>query len=332
MLPIRLAIDVTSGDNGPRVILNGILEARGLTADPFVVYLCGDGERIGSLLEELGVSESDRRGRLFIEQCSELVSPGEARSRVWRKRADSAIIHSVVLQKQGKVDASISAGDTGVLLSAAIFILGRHRGVKRPALAAFLPTTGKRHTLLLDVGANLNCRVEHLVGFGLMGYSYVKKFLEISQPKVALLNVGTESTKGTRTLFEAAKLLATRCKGYAGFIEGSGVLQGEADVVVCDGFAGNVLLKTSESFYPLARSLLGKKPELAEAIMNNLDVLNPENYGAVPFLGIRGIVLKAHGSSSQRAFANAILAAINSVKKKALDLALNPGWEGLKLR
>jgi glycerol-3-phosphate acyltransferase PlsX len=332
MLPIRLAIDVTSGDNGPRVILNGILEARRLSADPFVVYLCGDSERINSLLEELGVSESDRRGTMFIEQCSDLVSPGEVRSRVWRKRADLAIIRSVTLQKQGKVDASISAGDTGVLLGAAIFILGRLRGVKRPALAAFLPTTGRRHTLLLDVGANLNCRVEHLVGFGLMGYSYVNRYLEISQPKVALLNVGTESTKGTRTLFDAAKLLAKRCKGYAGFIEGSGVLQGESDVVVCDGFAGNVLLKTCESFHLLARSVLGKNPELAEAITNSLDVLNPENYGAVPFLGIRGIVLKAHGSSSQRAIANAILAAITSVKKKALDLALTPGWEGLILR
>jgi phosphate acyltransferase len=332
MSPIRLAIDVTSGDNGPKAILSGILEARRLSAEPFVAYLCGDSGAIGPLLDDLGVSESDRRGTLFIEQSNDLVSPGEVPSRVWRKRADAAIIRSVTLQKQGKVDASISAGDTGVLMGAAIFILGRHKGVKRPALAAFLPTIGKRHTLLLDVGANLNCRVEHLVDFGIMGYSYVNKYLDIPQPKVALLNVGTESTKGTRTLFDAAQLLAKRCKGYAGFIEGSGVLKGEADVVVCDGFAGNVLLKTCESFHLLASSVLGNNPALAEAIRNNMDVLNPENYGAVPFLGIRGIVLKAHGSSSQRAFANAILAAITSVKKKALSLPLAPVWEGLTLR
>jgi glycerol-3-phosphate acyltransferase PlsX len=332
MLPIRLAIDVTSGDNGPKVILNGILEARRLSAEPFIVYLCGDGDRIVPLLEELGVRESDRSGSIFIEQCSDLVSAGEVRSRVWKKRADSAIVRTVTLQKQGAVDASISAGDTGVLMGAAIFILGRHKGIKRPALAAFLPTTGHRHTLLLDVGANLNCRVEHLVDFGIMGYSYVNRYLEIPQPKVALLNVGTESTKGTRKLFDAAQLLAKRCKGYAGFIEGSGVLQGEADVVVCDGFAGNVLLKSCESFHLLARSVLGNNPALAEAIKDNMDVLNPENYGAVPFLGIRGIVLKAHGSSSQRAFANAIMAAITSVKKKALSLPLTPVWEGLKLR
>jgi glycerol-3-phosphate acyltransferase PlsX len=332
MLPIRLAIDVTSGDNGPKVILGGILEARRLSKEPFIAHLCGDGDRIIPLLDELGVTEADRRDTMLIEQCRDLVSPGEVRSRVWRKRADSAVVRTVTLQKQGRVDASISAGDTGVLMGAAIFILGRHRGIKRPALAAFLPTTGGRSTLLLDVGANLNCRVEHLVGFGIMGYSYVNRYLDIPQPKVALLNVGTESTKGTRTLFDAAQLLAKRCKGYAGFIEGSGVLKGEADVVVCDGFAGNVVLKTIESFHLLARSVLGNNPALAEAIRNNMDVLNPENYGAVPFLGIRGIVLKAHGSSSQRAFANAILAAITSVKKKALSLPLAPAWEGLKLR
>jgi phosphate acyltransferase len=332
MLPIRLAIDVTSGDNGPKVIISGVLEAKRLSAEPFVAHLCGDSERIGSLLDELGVSEADRHGTMFVEQCGDLISPGEVRSRVWKKRADSAIIRSVALQKQGVVDASISAGDTGVLMGAAIFILGRHKGIKRPALAAFLPTTGKRHTLLLDVGANLNCRVEHLVDFGLMGYSYVNKYLEIPQPKVALLNVGTESTKGTRTLFDAAQLLAKRCKGYAGFIEGSGVLQGEADVVVCDGFAGNVLLKTCESFHLLARSVLGKNPQLSDVVKNSMDVLDPENYGAVPFLGIRGIVLKAHGSSSQRAIANAILTAITSVKKKALTFAVAPAWEGLKLR
>jgi glycerol-3-phosphate acyltransferase PlsX len=332
MLPIRLAIDVMSGDNGSKVIINGILEARRLSSEPFVAYLCGDSERILSLFDELGVSDDDRRATMFIEQCSDLVSPGEVRSRVWRKRAESAIIRCVTLQKQGKVDASISAGDTGVLMGAAIFILGRHKGIKRPALAAFLPTTGKRQTMLLDVGANLNCRVEHLVGFGIMGYSYVNRYLEIPQPKVALLNVGTESTKGTKTLFDAAQWLAKRCKGYAGFIEGSGVLQGEADVVVCDGFAGNVLLKTCESFHLLAQSVFGNNPALAEAIRNNMDVLNPENYGAVPFLGIRGIVLKAHGGSTQRAIANAILTAITSVKKKALSLALASGWEGLILR
>jgi len=332
MLPIRLAIDVTSGDNGSKVILSGILEAKRLCTDPFVAHLCGDASRINDLLDDLGVSEQDRKSGMVIEPCSDNVSPGEIRSRVWRRRVNSSIIRSVVLQKQGVVDASISAGDTGILLGAAIFILGRHKGIKRPALAAFLPTTGKHPTLLLDVGANLNCRVEHLVDFGLMGYSYVNKYLEIPQPKVALLNVGTESTKGTKTLSEAAQFLAKRCKGYAGFIEGSGVLLGEANVVVCDGFAGNVLLKTCESFHLLATSYLGNNPELAAAIKDNMAVLNPENYGAVPFLGIRGIVLKAHGSSSSRAIANAIVAAISSVKKNALGFAVAQGWEGLLSR
>jgi phosphate acyltransferase len=319
MRPIRLAIDVISGDNGSRVILNGILEAQRLSRDPFVAYLCGDENKIRGLMAETCAVGNGSAGRLIVEHCCGSVGPNEVPTRVWKTRADAPIIRVVTLQKQGKVDASISAGDTGILMSAALFILGRQPGALRPALAAFLPTARKGQVLLLDVGANLNCRVDHLVCFGQMGYTYVRKFCGNPTPRLKLLNIGEEPTKGTRVLFDAGQKLGKLCKGYGGFIEGSGVLRGEADVVVCDGFVGNILLKACESFYSLARGVLSERTGLLEKFENALDgVLNPENYGAVPFLGIRGAVLKAHGSSTSRSIANAILAAITAVRKRAL--------------
>jgi glycerol-3-phosphate acyltransferase PlsX len=200
-------------------------------------------------------------------------------------------------------------------MGAAIFILGRIRGVHRPALAAFVPTTEKRASLLLDVGANLNCKVGHLVTFGIMGYSYTKEFFEMPSPRVALLNVGEEPYKGTRTIFEANKELARSCKGYIGYVEGSGVLRGDADVVVCDGFVGNVLLKAYENFHLLAERVFGQTEQVIKQIKAGMEVLNPENYGAVPLLGIHGTVLKAHGSSSSKAIANAVLTALAAIKK-----------------
>jgi phosphate acyltransferase len=329
MRPIRLAIDVMSGDNGSKVILNGLFEAKRLSRDPFTAYLCGDAAAIHALLDEADIPEKKEKGRLFVVHCSDRVGAGDTPSRVWKIKANSPIIRIVTLQKEGMADASISAGDTGILMGAALFILGRQKDALRPALAAFLPTTGKRPVLLLDVGANLNCRKEHLVSFGAMGYSYVKKYCNLPMPRLKLLNIGEEPGKGPKVLFEAGQELGKKCRGYKGFIEGSGVLRGEADVVVCDGFTGNVLLKAAESFHCLAKSVLSRSPELMEKIQTTMDsVLNPENYGAVPFLGIRGIVLKAHGSSTSRAMANAILTAIQAVKKDALAGTAASGMKG----
>ncbi len=316
MTPVRLAIDVMSGDYGFAVIIEGIIEAKRMSREPFTVHLCGDSERIRETFKKTGISEKDYTDELIIEHCGDIVSAHDTPSRVWKKKAHSSIVRCISLQEQGIVDASMSAGDTGMLMGAAIFILGRIRGVHRPALAAFLPTTLQRASLLLDVGANLNCRVPHLVTFGAMGYAYTKSFFDIPSPRVALLNVGEEPYKGTRTIFETHKELTRSCDGYIGFIEGSGVLQGEADVIVCDGFVGNVLLKAYESFHILAETVLGQEKQIQEHIKGKMEILNPENYGAVPLLGIQGTVLKAHGCSSSKAIANAVLTAITATKKK----------------
>jgi glycerol-3-phosphate acyltransferase PlsX len=320
MQPSRIAIDVMSGDYGPEVIIRGIKEARRLSPEPFVAYLCGDEKKVRETLDNAGLSAGEQGNGLIIEHCWETVAAYEPPSRVWKNKVNSSIIRCISLQQQGLAEASLSAGDTRILMGAALFILGRLKGVGRPALAAFLPTTRNRASLILDVGANLNCKVGHLVTFGKMGYSYVKNFFGINQPKVALLNIGKERTKGTRNISEADKEFKRWGGSYIGFIEGSGVLLGEADVIVCDGFVGNVLLKACESFHVLAETVVGTEGPLAEQIREKLSILNPENYGAVPLLGIKGSVLKAHGWSSSKAIANAILAALTAVKQRPFIL------------
>jgi glycerol-3-phosphate acyltransferase PlsX len=159
-----------------------------------------------------------------------------------------------------------------------------------------------------------------------MGYAYLRGFFNVESPKVALLNIGTEATKGTKSIFEADKELHRWCRGYSGFIEGSGVLRGEADVIVCDGFNGNVLLKTCESIHALVESVLENNSDLLNQLQDMLAVINPENYGAVPLLGIKGTVLKAHGRSSSKAIANAMSTALKAVRNRSFTLKIEyPG-------
>ncbi len=316
MQSICLAVDVQGGDYGSRVILEGVLEAQKQSKTTLTVHLCGDEKNIVDTLKELYGADEINREELVVEHCSQIVSADDIPSRVWKNKKESSIIRCVSLQKEGVVSASLSAGDTRILMGASIFLLGRSKGVSRPALAALLPTTASHASLLLDVGANLDCRVEHLVSFGLMGYGYVKHFFGIDNPSVALLNIGGESSKGTRTIIEAAKILAGKCRGYHGFIEGDRVLSGDTDVIVCDGFSGNVLLKACESFHVLTESVLDGNLKLIETLKKKMTILNAENYGAVPLLGLQGVVLKAHGSSSSKAITQALLTAVRAVRQR----------------
>ena len=320
MEKVRLAVDVESGDFGCRVTLKGVLDAMYSIESPLQVYLCGNQAAIGRVLAEEGERAERFRESISIVHCPERVSALDRRRIwVWRHRPNASIIRCITLQKEGTVDASISAGDTAILMAAALFILGRKKGAPRPALAAFLPTMQKKPVLLLDVGANLKCRKEHLTAFAFMGIEYISSIYDKEFPSVALLNVGKEKVKGFASIRDADRLLRKKCPEYIGFIEGNKVLSGEADVVVCDGFSGNALLKTCESIHLLIAAVIGReKPELLAELQRYTSVLDPENYGAVPFLGIKGIVLKAHGGSSPRAIASAVLAAERTVRRNHL--------------
>ena len=307
MIPaIRLAIDVESGDHGYREIILGVLAALEKLSDNIVCYLCGKKSVILSIFRELGIEESRHKKTFIIEHCPDSVEPEDVPSRVWKQKAGSPIIRCITLQRDGIVDASVSAGDTGILMSAAMFLLGRCDGNPRPALAALLPTIGSLPTLLLDVGANLSCRADHLISFATMGYSYYQENFSIPNPQVALLNIGREPEKGTASIRAAADALALSCRGFSGFCEGTDILSGTHHVIVCDGFTGNALLKTCESFHTLIETVCAPKKELFASINEMLTILNSENYGAVPFLGINGVVLKAHGRSNEKAIARAV--------------------------
>jgi glycerol-3-phosphate acyltransferase PlsX len=319
---VAIAVDVESGDFGPQVILSGIIEARRTSKYPFKVFICGNERRTGKLIESLGGSQL--LGDYEVVTCNDFIDPGENRASVWKKQTETSIIRCITLQRELRVDASISAGDTAILLGAALFILGRSEGVLRPALAAFLPTVTKNPVLLLDVGANLNCRSEHLASFARMGEQYFSRFLKLESPGVSLLNIGKEAVKGTKTIFEAEERVRNECGNYTGFIEGNEVLSGNADVVVCDGFCGNVLLKAFESFHQLAKAVLGEPVESDPVLKKKMMILDPEIYGGVPFLGIQGTVFKAHGRSSSRAIAYAINAAVTAVKRNAVGTTLRP--------
>ena len=314
---ICLAVDVDSGDFGASVTVRGVLDALQGSPDRFRVMLCGDGEGIERILRSQGFSTGRYDGQIEVVHCPGRVpAHGGKRISIWKEAQNASIIRCIALQKEGRADASISAGDTAILLGGALFILGRRKNALRPALAAFLPTTGKRPVLLLDVGANLKCRQEHLVSFAAMGREFVIAMSDKKKtPSLALLNVGIERIKGTTVIGEADRILRRKYAGYAGFIEANQVFFGAVDVVVCDGFAGNVLLKTGEGFHALVTSVLKTGALRSERCAKEMAHLDPEHYGAVPFLGIRGIVLKAHGRSSRRAIASALLAADTVVRR-----------------
>jgi glycerol-3-phosphate acyltransferase PlsX len=318
---VRLAVDAQSGDYGCRVTIKGVLDAFAAAALPFHVHLCGDRGAIErALAEEAGKADKFRE-RITIIHCPDRITPSERRRTwAWRLQTGASVIRCITLQKERVVDASVSAGDTAILLGAALFILGRRRGAPRPALAAFLPTMQNKPVLLLDVGANLKCRKEHLSAFAMLGIEYVGAMYDKRYPSVGLLNVGKEKVKGFSAIGDADKILRRKCPEYIGYIEGNEVLSGRADVVVCDGFAGNALLKTCESFHALIASVIERKrPDLLGEIRQHTSELDPENYGAVPFLGIKGIVLKAHGGSSPKAIASAVAAALRAVLRNKTE-------------
>jgi glycerol-3-phosphate acyltransferase PlsX len=320
METVRLAVDVESGDFGARVTVKGVLDALQKSDIRMHIYVCGNRSKIKRILAEEGEPRSRFRDNLEIVHCSErVVALKQRRVRAWKDAQNASIIRCITLQKEGIVEASISAGDTAMLLGGALFILGRRKNAIRPALAAFLPTTGNHGALLLDVGANVICRKEHLVSFAMMGREYVAAMSGIVKPRIAMLNVGSEQVKGTSVIGEADKILRRKCPGYAGFIEANQVFSGGADVIVSDGFAGNVLLKTGESFHSLLKSVFEKRQDILAGLREEMAILDSESYGAVPFLGIKGIVLKAHGRSSARAITSAIFAAQAAVLRNRSD-------------
>ena len=310
----RIAVDAMGGDDAPGIIVRGSLDAL-REKNACEVLLIGDQSAIES---EIRGAHSDGLSYKIVH-APEKVEMAEAAAVSVRKKRQSSIAVATRLQKSGEVDALVSAGNTGAVVAAALLGLGRLPHVSRPAIATVVPNS-QGGCVLLDAGANADCKPEHLVQFGFMGAVYARRVLEKSDPRVGLLNIGEESSKGNELAQEAHKLLRKSCLNFIGNVEGRDVFRGTADVVVCDGFTGNVVLKFAESVNDHLTGALKREMKrdlkarlgaqlLKPALEKMKSALDYAEYGGAPLLGGNGICIICHGDSSRKAIKNAVLVA-----------------------
>jgi len=321
---IRIALDAMGGDNAPRVEVEGAAQALKELPPEFRVQLVG---RSADIEAALGKTPGVDRSRIDIAEAPEVVGMGEKPLTAIRGKPRSSIAVGLTLQKQGDSDAFISAGNTGAVMAASTLLLRLHPGVQRAAIAALLPTASQP-VLALDVGANVDCDARELVGFAHLGSVYARDVLGRSNPSVGLLNIGEEDEKGGAVVKEAHLLLKqTPGIRYIGNVEGRDIPAGECrgqplDVVVCDGFVGNIVLKFYESAARVFVALMKReapdvlqRPEMGKV----LEVLDYATYGGAPLLGVRGVVIICHGSSPAKAIRNAIRVAAQAVQSHLSD-------------
>lgn len=322
---MRIALDAMGGDFAPDVTIAGALEAVS-EYDDIHVILIGDRQKITESLQSWRYPSE----RISIHHASEVVEMHESPTTALRRKKDSSIRKAVDLVKNGEADAVVSAGHSGVAMATALFVLGKLSNVDRPAIATMMPSlTG--YFLLIDAGANVDCKPENLLEFAHMGNAYYKTIFDISSPRVALLSIGEEDTKGNELTKEAFKLLKNTDLNFTGNIEGKDVFSGNADVIVCDGFIGNIVLKVSEGLAETIMKML--KREIANvttgklgymmikpAIKNFKKKTDYSEYGGAPLLGINGTCIISHGRSSARAIKNAIRVASEMAKKKVHEI------------
>lgn len=318
---IRIAVDVYGGDNAPGCVIDGALEALRAMDDVSILF-CGAQAEVEGLLNG---REYDAQ-RVSIVDAPDIITNHESPTLAIRRKLNSSMVRAMDLVKKGEADAVVTAGSTGAALAGGIFRMGRIRGIDRPALGPVLPTSGEHPVILIDCGANADCKPDYLVQFALMGQAYMKGVMGIANPKVGLLNVGAEDEKGNELCKAVFPLLKDHPGvNFYGNVEARDVLTGVVQVIVCDGFSGNILLKSTEGAAQLifgklkkglmssVRSKLGAlmvKPAL-KAVKNELDY---EQYGGAALLGVKGALVKAHGSSKGHAYACAIAQAHTMVK------------------
>lgn len=318
---IRIALDAMGGDHAPHDAVHGGVEAARASKGRFEIVLVGDREIIQA---ELQKHYHIQDLPISIEHASEAVEMHEHPSIALKQKPDSSIAVAVRLHAARKVSAVVSAGNTGAVMASALFGLKRVRGIRRPAIGQLLPTQDGRQALLLDVGANVDSRPEDLVQFGVMGSIYMSQLFDIQQPRVGLLNVGHEEGKGNEVSIKAHSLFQRCTCHFIGNVEGSDITKGATDVVVCDGFVGNIVLKAAESMHGLFKNnmkRLVKKylfSQIGALLMKTTfdgirKVFDYQEYGGAPLLGVQGCCIIAHGKSTPRAIKNAVLAAYKFV-------------------
>ena len=323
---MRIILDGMGGDNAPVEIVKGAVEASKLIEEEIVIV--GDGDKIEFQLKKYKYSDE----KISVKHASEVIENDDAPVRAVRRKKDSSMVVGLNMVKSGEGDLFISAGNTGALMAGALFNLGRIQGIDRPAIASIYPILGKKKpSLLVDAGANSECKPSNLLEFAMMGSIYMEKVLGRENPKIGLVNLGVEETKGSTLTKAAFGLLEKSHLNFSGNIEAREVPLGGADVVVCDGFVGNVILKLTEGLAINIVNLLKKKfTENARAKMGavllskKLRSLKEEfdytEYGGAPILGVKGPVVKMHGSSNANAVKNSILKAIPFAEENVVGI------------
>jgi glycerol-3-phosphate acyltransferase PlsX len=324
---LTLALDAMGGDFGPSVTVPASLQALA-SNKKLTLLLVGFPDAIQPFLNKADPSLLER---LRVIPAESVIASDAKPSQAIRASRGSSMRVALELVKQGDAQACVSAGNTGALMGLAKLMLKPLEGIERPALMTVLPHQQRGKTVVLDLGANVDCDSTMLIQFAVMGSVVAEEVLGISNPRVALLNIGEEETKGLGTIREAAAVLKkTPTINYIGYLEGNDLLTGKTDVMVCDGFVGNVTLKTMEGVIRLFLSLLkpsgeGKKRSwwmkllgrwLQKRVAKRFGHLNPDQYNGACLLGLRGTVIKSHGAANQRAFAVAIEQAVQAVQRQ----------------
>ncbi|MDD2443450.1 MAG: phosphate acyltransferase PlsX [Desulfotomaculaceae bacterium] len=319
---MKIAVDVMGGDYAPREIIKGSLLAA--TEYKQEVILVGDEERVRAEFGNCGAGSL-----ISIVHAPEVIEMGEHPAVAVRRKRNSSIVKAAQLVKEGAAAALVSAGSTGAAMASSIISLGGIKGIDRPAIAGILPNENNI-TVLLDAGANVDCKPQQLLQFGIMGYLYAKKIIGVVNPRVGLLSNGKEETKGNESNLAAFPLLQKAEINFIGNIEGRDVFNGAVDVVVCDGFVGNIVLKTGEG---LAGALLKMmKEEISKSCLAKVGTvmagpalkelkkrLDWTEYGGAPLLGINGVSIICHGGSTAKAIKNAIRVARDSVNNHLVE-------------
>ncbi len=319
---MRIAIDAMGGDNAPKAVVEGAMQAIKEISN-LSITLVGNEQQIKKHL----INEE----RISIIHTEEVIENEDDPTRAVRRKKNASLVLMAQEVKQGRADACISAGNTGALVVAGLLIVGRMKGIERPALSPTLPTADKRGFLLLDAGANVDANAKNLVQYGVMGSIYADKVKGIKNPRIGLLNVGTEDTKGNNVTKEAFQLLKEAPINFIGNVESRDLLNGVADVVVTDGFSGNITLKSIEGTAIYVLDLLkgvltsSLKTKLAAGLikkdlMSLKEQLDYPEFGGAALFGLKAPVIKSHGSSNERAIFHTIKQACNMIDYNVMDI------------
>lgn len=322
----HIALDAMGGDLGPEEVVSGAIRA--VDETDLEVTLFGDRGRIESILAGQGHASS----RIRVEHASQVVDMGESPFDAIRRKKDSSIMKAFAFHREGKVDAVVSAGNSGATLAAGIRQLGRLEGVARPGIAGIFPTL-KGPVVMMDVGANVDCRAQHLFQFGIMAAAFSQVLFGLPRPRVGLLSIGEEGGKGNVLVKKSHDLFQQSSLNYIGNVEGRDTFQGNVDVIVCDGFVGNVCLKLSEGLAEAVMGMLGD--EISKSIKYKLGYLLARDafvsfkkrvdyaeYGGAPLLGLKGNGIVCHGRSNAMAIKNALRVAAEMAKNGVNDRIL----------